>query len=359
MPLRIRVRGPSGQSTATFGDDATIETLRKQIADLTSLSSFDVKCGYPPKPLDLDQYEATTLLSDVDVKLNGEQLLVTRADSGTNSGTPTSNTVTTKPQTNPLRNETSPSKPPNKAGSSKVDHPSSKAALEEPPVPLSLTRKEKKEMTDPPEVFVPDLGGTLVLRVMPDDNSCLFRAISLAVLSDLDAVTELRSIVAETIQKDPITFNKAVLDNKDPDRYCKWIRSQDSWGGQIELLILSQHFGVEICSIDVQSLRLDRYNEGAPKQCILVYSGIHYDTIALSFPGEPPEKDLKQFEDFVKEEVLPKALELCGKLQERHYFTDTSGFQLQCTDCGAKLVGERGAQQHAAATGHYNFGEAD
>lgn len=356
MPIRVRIRGPSGQSTASFDDNATVDILRKQITEATSLPSFDVKYGYPPKVLYLDQYDSNRFLSDLDVKLNGEQLLVTRTE--TTSDTQTS-TPTTTFQTGSTKYQSSIVPSSSKPASSKTRPQSSRPPLTEPQAPLSLARKERKEMSDPPEIFVPDLGGTLVLRVMPDDNSCLFRAISLAVLSDLDAVTELRSIVAETIQKDPITFNKAVLDNKDPNKYCQWIRSQDSWGGQIELLILSQHFGIEICSIDVQSLRVDKYNEGASKRCIVVYSGIHYDTIALAFPGEPPEKDLKQFEDFIKDEVLPQALELCKKLQERHYFTDTSGFQLLCMDCGARLIGERGAQQHAAATGHYNFGEAD
>lgn len=346
MPVRLRIRGPGGQSAASLDDNATIATLKAQISELTKLSMFDVKCGYPPKPLKLGEYTDDTPLSQLDVKLNGEQLLVTRAEGVTP-------TQSAQPDTPVRANDSAQptEKLPAKA-------PAQAQPARQPDAPLTLARKERKDM-DPPEVFVPDLGGTLVLRVMPDDNSCLFRAISLAVLSDLDAVTELRSIIAETIQADPGIFNKAVLDNKDPDKYCQWIKSQDSWGGQVELMILAQHFGVEICSIDVQSLRVDRYNEGASKRCFVVYSGIHYDTIALSFPGMPPENDLKQFEDFIKEEVMPKALELCKKLQEQHYFTDTSGFQLICNDCGTKLVGEKGAQTHAAATGHFNFGEAD
>jgi len=356
MPLRVRIRGPSGQSTASFDDNATIETLRKQITESTTLSSFDVKYGYPPKPLHLDKYERAKLLTELDVKLNGEQLLVTRPEGAPPTQT---TTTTTKNQTNDVQDQHSRGDSPTKVPqSSKSKQDSSKAASAQPGAPLSLTRKQNLEMTDPPEVFVPDIGGTLVLRIMPDDNSCLFRAISSAVMSDLDAVTELRSIVAETIQADPDTFSKAVLDNKSPDSYCRWIRSQDSWGGQVELVILSQHFGVEICSIDVQSLRVDRYNEGASTRCFVVYSGIHYDTIALSLPGMLPEEDVKQFEAPIKDEVLPKAMDLCRKLQERHYFTDTSGFQIKCNDCGARLVGERGATEHAASTGHYNFGEA-
>lgn len=349
MPLRLRIRGPEGQSTVSFEETATVKTLGKRIEEVTALSSYDIKYGYPPKSFDIKQYEPDRRLTDLDIKLNGEQLLVTRPNDAASVTEPSNGPSTSSD----LKTKSLPQK------TLSTSQPSSDKRSEySPRAPLSLTRKSKKEMSDPPEVFIPDVGGTLLLRIMPDDNSCLFRAISSAVMSDLDAVTELRSIVAETIQANPQTYNKAVLDNKEPEKYCRWIRSQDSWGGQVELVILSQHFGVEICSIDVQTLRVDRYNEGAGKQCFVVYSGIHYDTIALSLLGMPPEDDVKQFESPIKEEILPKAVELCRKLQEKHYYTDTAGFRIQCNDCGAMLVGERGATEHAASTGHYNFGEA-
>ncbi len=122
---------------------------------------------------------------------------------------------------------------------------------------------------------------------MEDDNSCLFRAFSSAVFGQsLDSMYELRSLVASHIQSQPATYSAAVLE-KSPDAYCKWIQRDDAWGGAIELGILSQEFNVEICSINVQDLRVDRFNEGQPTRCILVYSGIHYDVVALS-PSEPP-----------------------------------------------------------------------
>src|SRR4030095_6096064 len=105
-----------------------------------------------------------------------------------------------------------------------------------------------------PEIILPDRGGTLVLRIMPDDNSCLFRAIASAVLPGMDAMKELRSVIAQMIQANPDSYPKVVLDNKDPDDYCRWIQTEEAWGGQIELSILSKHFDVEICSIDVKRL---------------------------------------------------------------------------------------------------------
>lgn len=216
---------------------------------------------------------------------------------------------------------------------------------------------------DSPEVAIASHSSTLVLRVMPDDNSCLFRAFNSAFFGAMDNMQELRSIIAQTIQADPSSYPKVVLE-KEPDNYCRWIQSPDSWGGAIELGILSQHFDIEICSIDVQSLRVDKFNDGKSKRCILVYSGIHYDVIALSPSDEPydksyapPEFDTKVFDSF-DEEVLLKAVELCQDLQKQHYYTDTAGFSVRCNVCGGVFQGEKGATEHAKKTGHYDFGEA-
>ncbi|EXJ73687.1 uncharacterized protein A1O5_03449 [Cladophialophora psammophila CBS 110553] len=355
--MRIRIRGPSGKSsTVSLDDFATVETLRKTIIAETSLSSFEVKYGYPPKTLSLDQLPSSNLLSELDIKLNGEQLIVNEVKP------PTEKSDTQPTSSDPVKGAL-------RAADSSRQHSAAPTALPgtskpgpKPQVasaaPLSLSRKENSEMADPPEIWCPDLQGTLVLRIMPDDNSCLFRAVASAVLSDMDAVTELRSIIAQSIQANREKYTKAILDNKEPDAYCRWIQTEDAWGGQIELDILSQQFDIEICSIDVQTLRVDRYNEDAKSRCFIVYSGIHYDTIALSVQGESPEADVKQFVQPLSDEVLPHAIALCRKLQAKHYYTDTAGFRLRCNDCGATCIGEAGAMKHAEQTGHMNFGES-
>jgi ubiquitin thioesterase OTU1 len=87
---------------------------------------------------------------------------------------------------------------------------------------------------------------------MPDDNSCLFRALAAAVLPGDDlSMPELRALVASTIQSQPEIYTTVVLEKR-PDDYCRWIQSPNSWGGAIEMGILAQYFDIEICSIDVQ-----------------------------------------------------------------------------------------------------------
>ena len=171
--------------------------------------------------------------------------------------------------------------------------------------------------------------------------------------------------MAQTIQSKPDFYTEGMLERK-PDDYCSWIQREDSWGGGIELSILSTYFDIEICSINVQDLRIDRFNEGKSRRCILVYSGIHYDVIACNpIPGGSPDMDRKVFEvariegmDDEDGGALEGARELCKVLQQRHYFTDTAGFTIRCGTCGWTGKGEKGATQHAATTGHTDFGEA-
>ncbi|OJD19867.1 hypothetical protein AJ78_00227 [Emergomyces pasteurianus Ep9510] len=357
--MRIRIRGPSGQSTISLHESATIHDLQTQISKKTALTSYDIKYGYPPKPLDLDQLDSTQLIAEIGTNLDGEQLIISKKEIKSVTDTPLSSSQQQQQQQRQsLTTDTTSQIDSN--GAVQVTQPAQRDISK----PLLLARKPNTAVeNDPPEIPSPEHGGTVVLRIMPDDNSCLFRAVSSAVIGAMDAMTELRSIVAQTIQEQPDVYSAAVLE-KSPNDYCRWIQTEDSWGGGIELSILSKHFDVEICSIDVQSLRVDRFNEGQPTRCIVVYSGIHYDTIALSPSDEPythayapPEFDTKIF-DAADPLILERAVALCKILQGKHYYTDTASFRIRCNTCGGQFVGERGATQHATETGHYDFGEA-
>ena len=330
MPIRIRLRAPNGQHTLSLDDSAAVSDLLTAITTSTDLPLYDLKWGFPPQPLDPSLYGLSTPLKDTDLKLNGAQIMVIAQATGDPS-------------------EAAPKKKEDSA-------PASQPAA----APLSLQRKEQPVLKDTPEVFVPARGGTMVLRVMPDDNSCMFRALGSAVLTDtLDSMTELRSLVAQAIQRDPEYYNEAIL-QRPPDEYCKWISYADSWGGGIELSILSQEFDIEIASINVQDLRVDRFNEGRPRRAVLVYSGIHYDTIAFVPAGcatYSSEADVKLF-DTEDEVMLEAARQLCGELQKKKYYTDTQSFDVKCNVCGWKGTGERGAVLHAEETWHVDLGGA-
>ncbi|KAL9102279.1 MAG: hypothetical protein Q9163_002548 [Psora crenata] len=365
--MRIRLREPAGQSTLILADTATVDDLESQISQKTSLSAFDLKYGYPPRPLQLKDYEKTRKLCDLGLELNGEQLTVSaKYRQAVPVEAKELNAGNTVPPPSILAHGGSlhPSTSPSSfsfanVGTTPSPKPIGNVALP----PISLSRKANTMDQDAPEVALPSHAATLLLRVMPDDNSCLFRAFNTAFFGSMDNVRELRSIVAQSIQAEPDKYSEVVLEQK-PDDYCIWIQTDDAWGGAIELDVLSRHFDIEICSIDVQTLRIDRFNESKPLRCVLVYSGIHYDTIALS-PSDPPYKhsntppdfDTKVF-DSSDELVLQGSIELCRMLQDRHYYTDTTKFNVKCNICGAMMSGEKGATEHAKNTGHTDFGEA-
>ncbi|KAL4983053.1 hypothetical protein BDW68DRAFT_42368 [Aspergillus falconensis] len=323
--MRIRIRCPSGQFTVILAEDAAVGDLRNEIVEKTGLTTYDVKYGYPPKPLSLDHTETHQKLAELGIQLDREQLIISAKD-----GPPTAGTAVTKGDASSYAQQSSP-KP-------------------------SLSRKQNPVAEDTPKVPSAEHGGLFVLRVMPDDNSCLFRAISTALLPGEDTMVELRSTVAETIQSNPDEYSSAVLEQP-PDDYCRWIKNETSWGGAIEMSILSKHFDVEICSIDLGNLRVDHFNEGQSRRCFLVYSGIHYDTITLS-PCEnaSPEFDTTVF-DASDSVALEKALAVCKLLQEKNYYTDVAAFRLHCNDCGGILVGQQGAKEHTAQTGHRDFSQ--
>ena len=370
--MKIRLREPAGQRTLLLQDTATIGELHACIVEKTSLPNYDLKYGYPPRPFHLGDYDSGDKLVHIGIKLDGEQLIVSRSQNGS------SETTNGKAQTPALAATTSTnSQLSTNIGKSAQDPPPTEFSFSgvgiPPPAPsrsitpnpssgqpLSLSRKESKMSSeDAPEVLMPAYGSTMVLRIMPDDNSCLFRAFNTAFLgSSMDNMLELRSIIAQYIQTHTETYSEAVLDKK-VDDYCAWIQTDNAWGGSIELDILSKHFEVEICSIDVQTLRTDTYNEGKSQRVILVYSGIHYDTIAMSPEGAAasPEFDTKIF-DFQDSIILETAVQLCQRLQQQHYYTDTAAFSVRCNTCGALMQGEHGATDHAVETGHTDFGEA-
>lgn len=327
------------EETALWSD------LKQHIREKSGVTDFDLKYGYPPKPFNTAAITDDAKLSDLPIKLDGEQLIV-------------------MPRT---AQEASSDSIANEKSSVHPVTPQQPQGLISPPKDRPITTKTSNTVDiehDPPEVPVPQLDGVMVLRVMPDDNSCMFRAVSSAVFgSALDGMTELRSIVAQTIQSDPEFYNEGVL-GMERSKYCQTIQREDRWGGFIELLILAKHFEIEIVSIDVQTLHPYKFNEGVDKRCFMVYSGIHYDVLAVTpFVGADPGMDRKVF-DVVKigdeEEdggVFDAALKLCKELQNRHYFTDTAGFDVRCNTCGQGGNGEKWAILHAQKTGHVDFGE--
>jgi ubiquitin thioesterase OTU1 len=87
--------------------------------------------------------------------------------------------------------------------------------------------------------------GHLILRVVPDDNSCLFRAVGILLdhgdhrSSSEDLSHRLRRIVADVVKKDPVSWCEPIL-GRDPDLYTTKILDKDVWGSAIGARFLAK-----------------------------------------------------------------------------------------------------------------------
>ncbi|EPS44583.1 hypothetical protein H072_1395 [Dactylellina haptotyla CBS 200.50] len=361
--MRVRIRAPNGTHTLNLEDVASVGNLVDEIRAKAGIGGgVALKYGFPPKPLDLPSRD--TLLIDLPITIHGEQLIVSEDSSGFGSS---SQRGSAGPNSGPLSNS---------QGSlfeeeERESFPSITDAIPSavknffssaPPAPSKSDNPYTAVKGNEPVLRVENNPGwSCTMRVMEDDNSCMFRAVNYVCARGIDMMSELRSIIASTIHSDADLppdlqrFSEVVL-GMSRNKYCERMSNPNSWGGYIELTILSEYFDVTIYSISVDDGSVVTYNPGKANYGILIYSGIHYDCIATSKNVNDPDQDVTVFNQH-ETNVLDTAKRLCNILKDRNYATNTSKFDLRCGTCGAKLVGERGAQRHAEETGHTDFAE--
>lgn len=125
---------------------------------------------------------------------------------------------------------------------------------------------------------------TFVRRRCPGDNSCLFHAAAYVLKnkSRTDGPA-LRQECADIVLANREVFNATLL-GRSPQDYVQWLRQPTSWGGQIELLVLSFLFQTELVALDLQSARFERIGQdkGYATRVFVVYTGNHYDAIGMA-----------------------------------------------------------------------------
>ncbi|MQL96897.1 hypothetical protein Taro_029577 [Colocasia esculenta] len=71
--------------------------------------------------------------------------------------------------------------------------------------------------------------GSVVRRVIPSDNSCLFNAVGYVMEHNKHKAPELRQVIAATVASDPTKYNEAFLGKPNPE-YVEWILDPEKWG---------------------------------------------------------------------------------------------------------------------------------
>lgn len=101
---------------------------------------------------------------------------------------------------------------------------------------------------------------SVVRKVIPADNSCLFNAINYAMNKNINEPEIMRELISIEIQANPDVYTSVVLE-KNPNDYCEWIMLPTTWGGGIELSILSKCFQIRIGVVDIINLTIEYFGE--------------------------------------------------------------------------------------------------
>jgi ubiquitin thioesterase OTU1 len=207
----------------------------------------------------------------------------------------------------------------------------------------------------------PDFSDCLKLfrRIIPADNSCLFNSVAYALESrSCHEGQFLREVVSNIIEEAPEVYSSDLLGRENAE-YAHWIRQATSWGGAIELSILSKYYGTCIGAVSIRDKRIDLFGqeEGFNKTIYVIYDGIHYDVLVKNITEDDLEASDMTVFDTSDQETWSLALSYAESLHSQRQFTDTQKFSLKCMICFAGLIGEDQARVHANETGHTNFCE--
>ncbi|XP_012550108.1 ubiquitin thioesterase OTU1 [Bombyx mandarina] len=305
--LVFKIKSKNGQQVLKdLTSESTVGELKMFLSSISDISieRVNILCGYPPKALDTSDNSKT--LSELGLK-TGETLIVEeKAVTKINA---------TQTETRPSQN--------------------------------GVESHETIESCRP---------GILMKKVVPSDNSCLFTSIGFVLNGSIDTSvhTLMRQIIAMEVASDRDTYNEAML-GKPNAEYCDWIQQPSSWGGAIEVAILSRFYGLEMAVVDTLNAIINRFGEDKNygQRVFLLFDGVHYDPLYL----EQSDGGLQTIFPAEDMEVYREAEQLAHEAKSSRQFTDLNKFTLKCMICDKFLTGQAEAQKHAKETMHTNFGE--
>lgn len=212
-----------------------------------------------------------------------------------------------------------------------------------------LTRLLLKEfdVTHSTQKFID--GSAMIVRVIPNDNSCLFTAIHYAMNKNFKSSGYLRDYIGTFLRENPDKFEEGIL-GKSIEEYSQWIKNINNWGGEIELVILSEFFEVEICIISVNPISESIINENKSyhKRIYLLFTNAHYNLIVRNFPDGDLKSDVTRF----SKNPQTHSLVLDAATNYRNKNINKELVTFICRDCYKTFVGSSSASAHAQETKH-------
>lgn len=348
--LTVRFRMPTGPGEVTLEENATVGQLFEAIEKQTEGKVATIKYGWPTASLTFAADAGTTVDS---LKLQRERLTIVLSE----KSEPESSRPAPEPTSAPL--PAAGATPPNELDPPTVRLPTGndlgKLSRNVPWAPLFLN----------PCFRLTRLTYTrTVLRVMADDNSCMYTAMMPIIRNsaqergiDVSTAGALRQVIGQQILSQPEIYNAAILE-KAPGAYVDNLLNPQSWGGSIELNVLSELFDIEICIVSVSSGSVIYQGEGQhDRRCAILWSGIHYDRVVETlFAGAADtgdtEFDVCTWDCATSDHILKGALEMAAILKENNYAHDSNAAVYSCKQCGWVGQGEKELIKHCQATGH-------
>lgn len=308
MRFKVNVSGKGDKIVSLEGNDKLVGELLQEIAEKFGIVIEDIgmiRFGYPSQKVEINDDVIIKLIEDIGLN-SGEKIGVVLKSNGSVS----------KPSATPK---------------------------------VSSLRNNQSS-------FYTDAGSKMIVQQhqVPDDNSCLFHAISYCMYKDISLSSGLRELVAKEILSNGSTYNEAILGKK-PQDYVNWIQKNDSWGGGIEIAVLSEAICVAIYVLDMDAIKFEKFNEDKYNEFIIIlFNGVHYDSIELE--NGKTAFNMKTDKE-LSEKVLEHSLEIAKKLKESGHAFNTHKANIICNVCQKTFVGERDVARHAESTGHTDFGQ--
>ncbi|XP_037817883.1 ubiquitin thioesterase OTU1 [Lucilia sericata] len=340
----VKLKSKNGQFIVKdLSNKTTVADLKQRVAAVTQIKEpqLHILMGFPPRPLDLAHNSQQRTLEGCGIS-SGETLIVEEK--------PESEVVAVAAT---LEDD--------EALARRLQAEEEEQQLRE--VVAAATTGTNSNTNEIPDVDLSlpgssgNFNGILLKKVVPADNSCLFTSVRFVLNGKVDneGSEMMRHIIAQEVAANPQEYNDAVL-GKSNAEYCSWIQKPDSWGGAIEVAILSSYYGIEIDVVDIQNAIINRFGEDKNYglRVFLLFDGIHYDPLYMETDGGGAPATIFPVEEMG---VYQQAEQLAKEAKSSRQFTNVDKFSLRCLQCDVMLVGQLQATQHAKATGHTNFGE--
>ncbi|EDV96303.1 ubiquitin thioesterase OTU1 [Drosophila grimshawi] len=355
----VKLKSKKGQFIVNdLNENTTLAELKTRIAEATEIGEpqLHVLVGYPPRPLDLNEQQQRNLRS---VGINsGETLIVEeKAAPSTNVARSAAAAVAAAAASTIEDDEALARRLQAEEDAEQLRQVVT--AANNPELSAGSSNSNESASLSAPVETGPngDFNGILLKKVVPADNSCLFTSIRFVLNGKVDneGSEMMRHIIATEVAADPQSYNDAVL-GKSNAEYCAWIQKADSWGGAIEVSILSNYYGIEIDVVDIQNAIINRFGEDKNfgLRVFLLFDGIHYDPLYMETSPSAAPATMFPVDELG---VYEQAEQLANEAKSSRQFTNVDKFNLRCLQCDLLLVGQVEAQQHAKSTGHANFGE--